>query len=233
MISEPAAVFFDAGNTLLRAHPGVSELYVEVAGRHGIRREVPAIRTRFKEGWQRRAGMHERPAQRGGLTSEGVKSWWGGFVAEVFELSSADARYGGFFEELYERFAHPSTWQTFDDVVPCLEALGGRGLRLGVLSNWDSRLPGILEGHGLLGYFDPVVISAVEGWEKPHPRIFEIAVQRLGVDPASVVHVGDNPVDDYAGASKAGLRGVLLDRDGSFPGFEGRRIRTLLELCEG
>jgi putative hydrolase of the HAD superfamily len=225
-------VFFDAGNTLLRAHPGIAEVYVEVAARHGIDRTVEEIRTRFQAAWKKKAGTPQRMREEGRLTSEEVKNFWKSFVREIFSLSRSPEGFDAFFEELYERFADPDTWRTYDDVVPCLDALRGRGLALGVLSNWDERLPRILAGHGLDTYFETVVISAVEGWEKPAREIFEVAVERLGSRPGETLHVGDSPHDDFHGAVGAGLQAALLDRQDLFRDFQGRRIRSLGELVD-
>jgi len=85
-----------------------------------------------------------------------------------------------------------------------------------VVSNWDSRLPILLEHLGLEEFFDTVLVSALEGVEKPGVGIFQRAAARLGVTPASCVHVGDSPLDDYRGAESAGMRAVLVDRHGAF-----------------
>jgi putative hydrolase of the HAD superfamily len=76
------------------------------------------------------------------------------------------------------------------------------------------------------------VISGQEEYEKPHPRIYELALERGGVDPSRALHVGDSPISDYEGAREAGMRAVLLDRWGRFPTFEGERVTDLRELPE-
>ena len=221
-------VFFDAGNTLLRAVPGIAEIYAEVARRHGIDRDVEDIRRRFAGIWKRRG--EEKRTEPGPFSKVQVKTWWRHFVAESFEIEIYDQGFVTFFDQLYERFARPQTWQVYEDVLPCLGLLSSAQVRLGVISNWDERLPGILKSHGLDSYFETVVVSAVEGWEKPHQQIFEIALGRLGVEPSGAVHVGDSPADDARAATSAGLRGILLDREESFSGFVGERISSLTAL---
>jgi putative hydrolase of the HAD superfamily len=221
-------VFFDAGNTLLRAVPGIAEIYAEVALRHGMDRDVEDIRRRFARIWKRRS--EEKRTESGPFSKGQVKAWWRRFVAEIFEIKIPDHGFVPFFDELYERFARPQTWQVYEDVLPCLALLSSAQVRLGVISNWDERLPGILKSHGLTSYFETVVVSAVEGWEKPHAHIFEIALGRLGVEPDLTVHVGDSPADDARAATDAGLRGILLDREESFQEFAGERISSLSAL---
>ena len=66
------------------------------------------------------------------------------------------------------------------------------GLRLAIVSNFDTRLRPILKGLGVDELFNSIVISAEVGVEKPNPLIFEVACQQLGVLPEEAVHVGDD-----------------------------------------
>jgi len=110
-----------------------------------------------------------------------------------------------------------------------LEALGD--MRAAILSNadhehvaaWDFTLP-----------VEFVLISESVGAYKPHRRVFEHALERLGLTPHDVLHVGDSDVDDVKGANEAGLRVAWVNRDGRrrrpgvpAPDFE---IRDLSEL---
>lgn len=113
-----------------------------------------------------------------------------------------------------ERFARlPDRYALFDDVEPCLAALRGRGLRLGLITNnGGEHQRDKLARVGLAERFDAVFISDEQGVAKPDPAIFRRACADLGVEPAAAVHVGDNLVADAQGATAAGLRGVWLDR---------------------
>ena len=91
-----------------------------------------------------------------------------------------------------------------------LEALSGR-YRLAVVSNSLSCLPRkILEDAGLTRYFQAIIISGEVGWRKPHERIFRMALGRLGLPPEQVVHVGNSPSEDVAGAKAVGMKAILL-----------------------
>jgi len=98
----------------------------------------------------------------------------------------------------------------FSDTLPCLETLSAH-YRLGLLSN-GSRLP---EKVGLAGYFETVVFAQDHRVAKPDKGIFEVVERRLGVEPAACVLVGDHPLNDVAGAKRAGWAAVWIDRDGS------------------
>lgn len=120
-------------------------------------------------------------------------------------------------------------FRPFDDVAPCLDALESMGIRTAVISNWDYSLHRVLRGFGLDRRFDLVVASLEEGVEKPDPRLFHLALDRLGVAPDEALHVGDNPEDDLDGAQAAGMRALLIERTGSPP---PGALRTLTELPE-
>ena len=108
-------------------------------------------------------------------------------------------------------------FRPFHDAQPALTALRERGLRLVVASNWDCSLPEVLRDAGLLGLVDGVVSSAEAGVRKPDTRLFALALERAGVAAERAVHVGDSPANDVAGAAAAGIRAVLLRRDGERP----------------
>lgn len=95
-------------------------------------------------------------------------------------------------------------FRPLDGVEGVLDELAARGLRLAVVSNWDAELPLVLERLGLGGRFAAVVTSAEAGAPKPDPRIFRLALERLGVAPEAAVHVGDDRADEE-GAHAAGI----------------------------
>ncbi len=118
----------------------------------------------------------------------------------------------------------------YPDVLPALRDLRARGLRLVVASNWDCSLPDWLRPAGILDLVDGVVTSAEVGAGKPDPRVFERALAMAGVEPRDALHVGDKVDNDVEGAAAAGVRGVLIQREGDPPpGVEA--IRSLGELA--
>lgn len=115
-------------------------------------------------------------------------------------------------------------FEAFDDAHPALAELRARGLRLVVVSNWDCSLPEVLARVGLRELVDSVVASAVAGAAKPAVRIFEAGLAAAGCTAAEAVHVGDSADNDVEGARAAGIRPLLLAREG------GGDLRTLEEL---
>ncbi len=103
----------------------------------------------------------------------------------------------------------------FPDAAPALAVLRARGLATVCVSNWDVSLPGVLQRCGLSAALDAIVCSAEAGARKPDPEIFERALAIAGCSPEEALHVGDTPDEDVAGARAAGLRALLIRRDGS------------------
>jgi putative hydrolase of the HAD superfamily len=107
--------------------------------------------------------------------------------------------------------------------------LAEREVVLVIASNWDCSLPDWLRATGVLDFIDAVVTSAEVGEAKPSPRVFERALALARVDPGEALHVGDKVDNDVAGAAAAGVRGVLIQREGEPPpGVEA--IRSFSEL---
>ena len=105
-------------------------------------------------------------------------------------------------------------FRVFPDVPDALADLRARGLRLVCVSNWDVSLPEVLDRCGVGEALDGVVTSAGSGSRKPDPVIFSQALELAGCAADEAVHVGDTLEEDVAGAEAAGIRALLLDREG-------------------
>jgi putative hydrolase of the HAD superfamily len=120
--------------------------------------------------------------------------------------------------EMTRAWEHADNFQIFEDVLPVLEDLRARGLKLGLVSNTGRNLDEFVTHHGL--DVDAAVSSGVHGKTKPHPTIFRAALGRLGVKAGAAVMVGDSIEDDVDGAKAVGMRGILLDRENRYPEIE-------------
>ena len=121
-------------------------------------------------------------------------------------------------------------FKLYDDVLPALDALDALDIRMAIISNWDYSLHRIVTMLGIQDRFQVILASLEEGVEKPDPRLFHIALEKLRVSPANAVHVGDNPLDDLQGARNAGMRGLLLDRERETS--EGSMLHSLTAIPE-
>jgi putative hydrolase of the HAD superfamily len=205
------AVLFDAGHTLLFAHPDLGTVYAETTERFGAR--IPAAS--FVEAFVPVFKEHTRKyASKGGASDAQDYAMWREITREIHARvpGLGEVAFDAWFEALYLRFGDPEVWRLYDDVDSTLRELRGRGLRLGVVSNWDTRLRRISAGLGLDRLVDFMVISAEVGIRKPDPGIFHEALRRAGVEASEAIHVGDLPEEDVEGARRAGVRPVLIDR---------------------
>jgi len=105
-------------------------------------------------------------------------------------------------------------FRAYRDAAPALAELRVLGVRLVCVSNWDYSLPDVLARVGLADELDGVVTSAAVGARKPDPRLFEAALEVAGCAADEALHVGDTPTEDVEGAKAAGIRALLIDRDG-------------------
>jgi len=136
------------------------------------------------------------------------------------------------FNDLWHTFAEPRRWRLDAGARETLVELKKRGYRLAILSNWDLRLRSLLEGLRLAPYFEHLIISSEAGFEKPDPRIFELAQHRFGLSPHEILHVGDSEHHDAEGARKVGWRWVIVQHHERIqPSTSGiTRLTDLLEI---
>ena len=131
--------------------------------------------------------------------------------------------------ELTELLVQALRFEAYPETLPVLQALRSDGVRVAVVSDWDCTLAEHLVRLGIRPWVDAVVVSAAVGVAKPDRRIFGAALAELGVSAATALVCGDDPARDLAGARAAGIRGVLIDRDGRHPDVVPR-VGSLTEL---
>ncbi len=226
-MSPVRALFLDAHHTLFREVPPRAEIYAEVARRHGIERRPEELDRAM------RAAHAALPREIDGAFRY-TRPWFDRFIDASFARLDAAAP-PALRADLHARFASPSTYALYPDVVPTLDALRGRLAVVGVISNWAPALPELLGALGLSRFLDFVLVSSRERCEKPDRELFLRALARAGVRPEEALHVGDHPENDWAGARAAGLQARLLARgvaaEGG-PGLQavGTALPTLLAL---
>ena len=216
-------VFLDAGGVLV--FPSWTRV-AETLGRHGLATTADALAA---VEW---AAKHEVDVgARGELDL--IRGWL------VFERVFARAGVVGpatlaaALAELQGYHAAFNLWEHVPaDVVPALQRMRAAGKKLVVVSNANGRMRAALDRVGIGPHVDLVVDSFEEGVEKPDPRIFHRALERIGSRAETTVHVGDLFHTDVVGARAAGLRAVLLDIGDLYGGHECERVRSLAELAD-
>jgi putative hydrolase of the HAD superfamily len=200
------AVVFDAVGTLLYPRELVGETYARLAAAHGV--VIPA--SRLEEAFRRvvaAAPPNVHPGATPELAAERERGWWRARVRETFRAADQMARFDdfeAFFARLWSHYAEAAAWRLGAGARQCLDALAARGLRLGVLSNFDQRLRGVLAGLGLAERFEVVTLPADAGAAKPERAIFDACRARLGLAPGQVLYVGDHATLDVAAAREVG-----------------------------
>ncbi|HTT14246.1 MAG TPA: HAD family hydrolase [Thermoplasmata archaeon] len=128
--------------------------------------------------------------------------------------------------------AEPGSHRLYSDSRRCLEELRDQGRRLGIVSNSSSeaRVRTILDGAGVLSFFERVVSSGSEGVAKPDPEIFRRALARMHVPAHRALYVGNLAFTDARAARAAGLHAVWLNRAGTGMGSDPPEITSLLEV---
>lgn len=205
-------VLFDWGDTLF-APPDAAKVIADVAGERGLTVSSERARAIWEELW----ALGKMPAELAkgrDLSAEAHRTVW----TSLFR--TADAHIPGIGRALYERVMDPVAWLPYPDTAPTLKALRERGLKVAIVSNVPRDLSDVFRLHGLAGYVDAFVHSFQVGAEKPDPRIFLAACERIGTAPGATLMVGDHAVAD-GGATAAGLRFLLL------PPHEGHGVRGL------
>jgi len=209
------ALFFDIGNTLLYPYPNVAQVCREILLEAGHERDIaeidqllPLVDKYYEDRFREDDSFWTDEAE--------TSRVWIDMYTLLCRKLGIDEDAEVLAHRVYEAFGDHSRWRTFDDVMPALKRLKARpNLKLGVISNWDNRLTILLEGLDLAPMFDVIISSASVGLHKPDPRIFEMACDAVGVEPADAVHVGDHHYSDVVGASAVGMTPVLIERHGS------------------
>ena len=149
-------------------------------------------------------------------------------LLEVAGISATDAeRLLPALRAEHDRF---NLWRRVPEGLPgAVAAARAAGMRVGVVSNSEGKLPELFARVGLDEAFDLVVDSALEGVRKPDPELFWRACRRLGVAPERCLYAGDLPEVDLAGAARAGMAAVLVDPLDLHPDV-APRVRSVAEL---
>ncbi len=221
------AISFDIHGTLIHS-PRLGEVYAEILGRHGIEVGSHEAFDTVRRAWQE-FSCRRRPGQDLFASHpEGSKGFWFEFIDRVCLLLGKEPASRFAKAELYQAFTGPEPWEVFDEVPEVLADLHNKGIRMVVVSNWDDRLPTLLERLDLSRFFETIIFSAGVGVEKPFPAIFKRALQDLALPPQEVVHIGDRLQEDVEGARGVGMQSIHLLRDRDKGDL--RDLRPLVEL---
>jgi putative hydrolase of the HAD superfamily len=223
------AVFFDAAGTLIKPARRVGESYASVASKYGIAVAPADIAERFRLCFDASPPLAFPGADDSAIAAL-ERQWWKDLVVRVLHPWGPFDRFDEYFAELFQYFAGSAAWTLYPEVPETLATLKQHGLVLDVISNFDSRLIGILSGLGVADLFDGIFVSTRVGYAKPDRRIFEAALRAHGLEPHEALHVGDSLTHDVRGASDAGMKALLVDRSAEVDLASARKLTNLLDI---
>jgi putative hydrolase of the HAD superfamily len=217
------ALLFDFGGTLAFLD---YELLAREFSRPG--RKLDALALEHAE-YQGRAMLDRfMMGERRGDVNDGYQQFFRGWMRAAGIPDEEVLEHGARFQQIHRartlwRVVRPGT-------LEALERLKSQGLKLAVVSNAEGQVASDAKDFGLAPFFDTIVDSHVVGVAKPDPRIFQIALQRLGVSPQEVRFAGDIYSIDVVGARAAGIEAALIDQHDRYHWVDHRKIHHVGEL---
>jgi HAD superfamily hydrolase (TIGR01509 family) len=214
-MAERRVIFFDVGNTLL--FPNRAKMLAPISSdRHPTLEQWQALERKTKQEFDQ------------GMQSGGVDhGFWWTFHTHLLEDLGEDV---GVRNALVENTQNSANWDhilrgTRDALVRI-----GQNFRIAVISNADGGIGRVLSRCGIADCFESVTDSGIVGVEKPHPKIFEAALETMQVRPDESLYVGDVYSVDYVGARNAGMQAVLFDVAGAYRDRQLPRVGSMEQL---
>ncbi|MCW3977008.1 MAG: HAD-IA family hydrolase [Candidatus Bathyarchaeota archaeon] len=213
------AVLFDLDNTLIRTAE-IPEIYRRIAENYGVRLSTDEIREAHKD-------VGESNAIEGMITSG--QEFWVRWNAEVLEKAGIQENKAFLARKIDELWWEYADLEVYPDVIETLTQLKSKGLKTGVITNGLKRdYEQILGELKLTDFFDIVIGIDTCNKAKPDKEIFLHAINILDVHPEQAVFIGDSVKYDYEGARHAGLKPLLIDREGK----ASESLETIRSLTE-
>ena len=227
-------VLLDAVGTVISPTRPVAEIYFEFGSKFGSHLQQDEILSRIGDARQTvfATGVADASGQPSFPSNDELeKQLWFDLVRQVF----SDIRdCTTLFDSLWNYYAQPANWMVYDDVPACLASLSRTGAKLGLASNFDSRLTAIVKSFSELETLDWMFYSSQVGFRKPDPRFYQaIESQIAGAvkpgDTPRFLMVGDHHANDVVAPARLGWSSIHLIRNQPVP--NNRAIGTLRHLA--
>lgn len=202
-------IVFDSTGTLMHPEPDAAAVYHQFGSRHGLESTIEEIRQRLKQAMTR----HFLGETINHATDDANEEQrWRRIVADTLPEIAA-GEFESTFRELWESFARPSAWRLFDDVLPTVKRLKDGGYKIAIASNFDERLPPLVDALGLAPFVDEILISSRVGFSKPNIRFYHLAAKRLdATNTQRLLMIGDTYAGDVEAARQSGWQARHLVR---------------------
>jgi len=224
------AVFFDFYNTLVKFEPPRERLHVQACKGLGIEVEEIAIRRSLPMADE----FYHKESLKSPIRSrsdQDQKAFYTQYEMTLLKGAGVEVSAQIAWDIISLVRQQRPQLLLYDDVLPILSWLKGRGLTIGIISNVDRDINGYCQNLGLNPILDLVVTSVEVGVGKPGAAIFFTALTRAGVEPEAAVHIGDQYRIDVMGAKGVGMKALLIDRDDFYPEItDCPRLHSLWEV---
>lgn len=216
MNDQPKVIFLDAVGTLFGVRESVGDVYKDITRQFGVDADAARLNQAFFHSFKAATPMAFPNVKAIDIPAKEY-AWWEAIAVDTFtraELFDQFTDFSAFFAVLYDHFATADPWFVYPETRDTLTHWRDRGIELGVLSNFDSRLYPVLNALGLTEFFSSITISTEVGAAKPDRRMFEAALNKHNCPASAAWHIGDSFKEDYQGAKAAGLKAFWLKRRG-------------------
>lgn len=213
-MTKPKVIFLDAVGTIFGVKGSVGEVYSKIAQDFGVTVASDKVNQAFYQSFKAAKPPAFPDAELTDIPSLEFQ-WWEDIARSTFESAGVIDQFSNFqafFTELYSHFAGEEPWFVYPDVLPALESWQQKGIELGIISNFDTRLHRVLEILKLRQFFSTITISSTVGYAKPSRKIFLAALEKHNCIPEQAWHIGDSIKEDYYAAKAVGIRPFLVER---------------------
>jgi putative hydrolase of the HAD superfamily len=225
------AISFDAGFTLVEPVQDSSDIVRMIVSGAGFAVGDAALDVGLRAAQHFFFASYELHGNTDWISDDRIRGVWDRYYGIIFEaLELPLEAHRSLTAQIIQHYNSPTNWHPYPEVRTVLAMLRARGYPLGVVSDWDSGLPAILDHLGLLGDLDFVLASGATGLAKPQAAFYRLAIQHADVPAEQMIHIGDSFFADVSGARAAGMHGVLLDRAGLNPPVDCPIVRDLSEF---
>jgi len=225
------AVFFDFFNTLVYFDPPREKHYADTAAEFGVVISPEAVAAALPEAdaWWRSENFRSTIKDR---EQESKFDAYRGYGLRILQDAGNTVSPEQALQMLARAFAVGFKFKNYDDSLPALQALKGKNMQMGVISNIGEQIDAYLDKSGFTDYFAYKITSFEAGCDKPQPQIFQLALKRAGVTAEETLFVGDQYDLDVVGARSAGITPILIDRAGAGATYDCIVIKDLSQVID-
>jgi FMN phosphatase YigB (HAD superfamily) len=220
------AVFFDFGDTLVSLSPSKEDIFIKAGRSVGLELNIEAVRLAY-----RMVDFRKKYSSVNIRNDRQKYNFYYDYNRHLCDALGISDYFEKLSPVLINQFKKKHKWKLIKDVKFVLIELFRRNMLLSVVANWDRYLSSEAERLRIKKYFASIITSQEVGFEKPNPKIFDYALNKLSLSVRNhtILYVGNEYETDILGARRAGLVPVLIDRRGYYPHADCLRYDSMTE----